>query len=138
MELKSILQNTLQEFEKREESNDDVWHDIDLVKKYVEKHFQEDLNLYSLAEKVYLSPSYLCARFKRITGFGINKYIKNVRMERAEQLVVNTNMKIIDICEQVGYHNLSYFCQSYKEHFGKTPEKYRQHNVKEYRIAGKK
>ena len=58
-------------------------------------------------------------------------------MERAEQLVVNTNMKIIDICEQVGYHNLSYFCQSYKEHFGKTPEKYRQHNVKENRIAEK-
>lgn len=136
-ELKSILQNTLQELEKREESNSDVWHDIDLVKKYIEKHYQEDLNLYSLAEKVYLSPSYLCARFKRITGFGINKYIKNVRMERAEQLVINTNMKIIDICEQVGYHNLSYFCQSYKEHFGKTPEKYRQHNLKEYKIAEK-
>lgn len=135
--LKSILQNTLQEFEKREESSGDAGHDIDLVKKYIEKHYQEELNLYSLAEKVYLSPSYLCARFKRITGFGINKYIKNVRMERAEQLVVDTNMKIIDICEQVGYHNLSYFCQSYKEHFGKTPEKYRQHNVKEDRGAGK-
>lgn len=136
-ELKSFLQNTLREFEKREESSSDAGHDIDLVKKYIEKHYQEELNLYSLAEKVYLSPSYLCARFKRITGFGINKYIKNVRMERAEQLVVDTNMKIIDICEQVGYHNLSYFCQSYKEHFGKTPEKYRQHNVKEYRSAGK-
>ena len=137
LDLKSILQNTLQEFEKREESSGDAGHDIDLVKKYIEKHYQEELNLYSLAEKVYLSPSYLCARFKRITGFGINKYIKNVRMERAEQLVVDTNMKIIDICEQVGYHNLSYFCQSYKEHFGKTPEKYRQHNVKEDRGAGK-
>lgn len=130
LELKKIIQSTVQEFETKDVKNKNIQHDIDLVKDYIEKHYQEDLNLYSLAEKVYLSPSYLCARFKRITGFGINKYIKVVRMQKAEELVVNTNMKIVDICEQVGYHNLSYFCQSYREHFGKTPEKYRKQNAK--------
>jgi two-component system, response regulator YesN len=82
------------------------------------------LNL--LAEKVYLSPSYLSEIFIKETGCGINKYIKNLRMEKAKVLLYHTNMKIIDICNKVGYHNQSYFVRSFREHFGSSPEKYRQ------------
>jgi two-component system response regulator YesN len=82
------------------------------------------LNL--LAEKVYLSPSYLSEIFIKETGCGINKYIKNLRMENAKDLLNHTNMKITDICKKVGYHNLSYFVRSFREHFGSSPEKYRQ------------
>jgi len=49
-----------------------------------------------------------------------------VRMEKASDLLRTTNRKVIDIGIDVGYPNYSYFCQSFREYFGKSPEKYRQ------------
>ncbi|OPJ60024.1 response regulator [Clostridium oryzae] len=97
-----------------------------LVKQYVEKHYNEDLYLEILASKVYISPRYLSTIFKKYVGCGLNKYIKTIRMRKAKELLKNTNIKVIDICKMVGYHNLSYFCQNFHEFYGETPEKYRQ------------
>ncbi len=101
-------------------------HAIHLVKQYIYRHFNEDLCLDLLAEQVYLSPRYLSTMFIQETGCGINKFIKSVRMDRACDLLLHTNMKITDICRQVGYSNVSYFCKSFLEDYGATPEKFRQ------------
>jgi two-component system, response regulator YesN len=103
-------------------------HAINLVDKYVREHFGEELSLNILAEKVYLTPRYLSSLFIQETGFGINKYIKNIRMEKAKDLLIKTNLKINEICQAVGYSNVSYFCKSFQEDFGTTPDKYRQQN----------
>lgn len=104
-------------------------HEIDIIKKYIESHYAEDLDLINLSEKVYLSPKYLSDLFRKVTGCGINKYIKTIRMNKAKELLENTNIKIIDICTAVGFHNLSYFCQTFREFYGNTPEKYRQQDL---------
>ena len=49
-----------------------------------------------------------------------------VRMEQASELLRTTSRKVIDIGTSVGYANYSYFCQSFREYFGRSPEKYRQ------------
>ena len=98
-----------------------------MVKQYVYAHYGEELCLSLLADKVYLTPRYLSTMFIQETGCGINKFIKNVRMEKAKELLLHTNMKINDICQKVGYSNVSYFCKSFMESFGTTPEKFRQH-----------
>lgn len=86
----------------------------------------EVLSLDVLAEKVFLTPHYLSSIFSQEKGIGLNKYIKKVRMDKAEQLLTTTNMKIGDICEAVGYTNLSYFCKTFRNEYGVTPEKYRE------------
>ena len=48
------------------------------------------------------------------------------RMEKARELLKGTNMKISDICEQVGYGSVSYFCRSFRNEYGVTPEQYRR------------
>lgn len=101
-------------------------HVIQIVKKYIHEHYQEDLSLNLLSEQVYLSPGYLSEIFIQETGCGINKYIKNLRMEIAKDLLHHTNMKVYDVCKNVGYQNLSYFVRSFREHFGASPEKFRQ------------
>lgn len=106
-----------------------TYHEIDMVKRYIESHYAEDLDLITLSEKVYLSPKYLSDLFRKVTGCGINKYIKTIRMNKAKELLENTNIKIIDICTLVGFHNLSYFCQTFREFYGNTPEKYRQQDL---------
>ncbi|MCI1476959.1 MAG: response regulator [Clostridium beijerinckii] len=99
---------------------------VELAKQYIAIHYGKDLNLDILASHVYLTPRYLSYVFIQETGCGINKYIKAIRMQKAKELLENTNMKIASICEKVGYNNVSYFCQSFREFYGKSPEKYRK------------
>jgi two-component system response regulator YesN len=121
--LSSLAHQVVQKLEAEQESPK---HAIYLVQQYIQSHYGEDLSLERLAEHVYLSPRYLSDLFIRETGCGINKYIKNLRMEKARELLLNTNHKIQDICKEVGYANFSYFCRSFRENFGKTPESFRQ------------
>lgn len=100
-------------------------HAVLLAKQYIHKHYRENLGLNALAEVVHLSPRYLSSLFAEEAGIGINRYIKKVRMQKACELLQSTNMMVSEICEQVGYNNLSYFCKSFQEDFGMTPDKFR-------------
>lgn len=99
---------------------------VETVKRYISKHYDQEINLESLAEIVYLSPRYLSSIFKKETGCGLNKYLKAFRMEKARDLLEHTHMKVVAICDAVGYTNVSYFIQSFREYFGSSPEKFRQ------------
>ena len=99
---------------------------IALVEQYIREHYEDPLSLDLLADKVFLTPHYLSSIFIQEKGIGINKYIKNLRMEKARELLTSTNMKISEICERVGYSNLSYFCRSFRNEYGMTPEQYRR------------
>lgn len=100
-------------------------HAVVLTKQYIHKHYGESLSLNTLAEKVHLSPRYLSSLFVEEEGIGINRYLKKVRMQKARELLLGTNMKVSEICVKVGYSNLSYFCKSFQDDFGVTPDKFR-------------
>ena len=99
---------------------------IVLVKQYIAEHYMEQLSLTDLAEQVYLNASYLSTRFKLETGYGINEYIKKLRMEKAKQMLEQTNKKVNTIAQEVGFLNTSYFIRSFHEYYGQTPAKIRQ------------
>lgn len=96
-----------------------------MVKEYIHNHYSEELGAQQLADMVYLAPSYLSSLFKKETGQNLSKYIKQYRMEKAKELLTDTNMKIVNISEKTGYPNVSYFCQSFREYFGVSPQKFR-------------
>lgn len=96
------------------------------VEQYIRLHYGEDLTLNMLADMVYLNPNYLSNLFAQVTGCTLNRYIKQIRMEKAQELLLNTNMKVTDISQTVGYPNTSYFCKSFQQLFGATPERFRQ------------
>lgn len=98
---------------------------VHLVKQYIETHYAQDLTLNFLAEQVYLNPNYLSNVFTKVTGCNISKYVKHVRMKKAQELLRNTNQKIADIGTAVGYPNTSYFIKIFQQQFGTTPERYR-------------
>lgn len=95
------------------------------VIQYIYEHYSENIGLDILAEKVHMDASYLSRLFKKEAGLNISRFIKEVRMEKAKYLLENTNEKVNNISQMVGYHKLSYFCQSFKEYYGVSPEKYR-------------
>ncbi len=104
----------------------DVRREILSTQDYINKNYNRDLSVEMLASLVYLTPDYLNRLFKKSTGKSLSQYIRQVRMEKASELLHTTNRKVIDIGASVGYANYSYFCQSFREYFGKSPEKYRQ------------
>lgn len=102
--------------------------EVAAVKNYIYQHYKDDLNLEMLAEKVYLSSGYLSFIFKKETGMNLNRFIRVCRMEKAKELLRNTNMKVAQVSEQVGFANVSYFCRSFREYYGSSPESYRKGN----------
>ena len=100
-------------------------HAIVLAKQFIHQNYAQPLSLNIIADQVHLSARYLSSLFMEEEGIGINRYIKKVRSQKASELLLGTNMKVNEICERVGYANLSYFCKCFQEDFGMTPDKFR-------------
>ncbi|NLK76395.1 MAG: response regulator [Clostridiales bacterium] len=120
------VNNNIDRLEKSFGSSPSVLHrEIETVKQYIYEHYSEELSVDALAQSVYMAPSYLSHVFKKETGQNISKFIKTYRMEKAREMLENTHNKIVNISYAVGYPNVSYFCQSFREYFGISPQKYR-------------
>ena len=120
--IKKYLHRLLDQY--RQETNGSNYA-VTTVKQYIESHYSEDLSLNFLADMVFLNPNYLSTVFTRETSCSINKYIKNVRMKHAVDLLINSNKKIVDIAKETGYSNTSYFIRAFQSIYGTSPEKYR-------------
>ena len=75
-----------------------------------------------------LDKNYFVRLFKSTYGKTPINVLIDLRMERASDLIVNTNIPITDIAESCGYSSVSYFITEYKKHFGITPLKQRKIN----------
>ena len=127
MEILNVTEENIREYEKfLEQSMSESRNEVSTVKNYIYQHYDQDLNLEMLAEKVYLSSGYLSFIFKKETGMNLNRFIRVFRMEKAKELLCNTNMKVAQISEKVGFANVSYFCRSFREYYGSSPESYRK------------
>ena len=126
--LRTYVELVIDEFENEASSSNRV---IYQVKQYIDLHYHEDLKLSNLAEQVYLSSNYLSNIFTKHTGCSLNKYIKEVRLTKAQEFLLTTNMKIADVGRRVGYDNTSYFIKKFQEKYGMTPEKYRMRPIEQ-------
>ncbi|MCB6730575.1 MULTISPECIES: response regulator [Blautia] len=127
MEIVEVTEDNIKEYEAfLDRSMSSSRNEVAAVKNYIYQHYEEDLNLEMLAEKVYLSSGYLSFIFKKETGMNLNRYIRVFRMEKAKELLCSTNMKVAQVSERVGFANVSYFCRSFREYYGSSPESYRK------------
>ncbi|MCI8300655.1 MAG: response regulator [Lachnospiraceae bacterium] len=79
-----------------------------------------------LAKKVYLNPDYMTRLFKRVTGRKLSKYINELKLETAKQLLTETNEPISSIAVSLAYVNFSYFSKMFKTATGMSPKEYRK------------
>lgn len=124
--LSAILDKFINLVEKElKDSSSMIDKKIDSIIKYIYSHYNEDLSVDSLADYVCLAPSYLSHIFKKETNQNLGKFIKMVRMEKAIDMLEHSHEKIVTIAVAVGYQNVSYFCQCFREYYGVSPQKYR-------------
>lgn len=99
---------------------------VRLACEYIDKNYQEDINLNKISNYVSLSKNYFCNIFKKETGITIWDYLIRIRMEEAKRMLLETEQKTYEISERVGYDDPSYFGRLFKKYTGFTPMEFRE------------
>lgn len=105
------------------------------LKDYIDHHLHEAISLDMLSEMTGLSTQYLSKQFKEIVQVSFIDYLTNARMERACELLQNTNLSVTKIAEKTGYNNLQYFSSRFKQRYGVTPMQYRNSVMQSSRLS---
>lgn len=93
---------------------------------YIETNYIDpNLNVNTLAEAMGISASYLSRKFKNETGLSIPDEINHLRIQKAKELLLTTEMKSSDIAEAVGFLDSNALIRVFKKHEGITPGTYR-------------
>jgi len=122
--VKEIVEHIADTIEsKREDQNSKV---IEKIKKYILDHYNEDIQLENIAECVYLSKNYVSQLFRKEVNMSIIDYIHRIRIAKAKELLENTDYKIYEISEMVGYSDQHYFSSVFKRICGISPSDYRE------------
>ena len=100
-----------------------VAHD---VSEYILAHFCEQIRLEDLAERFFISESYLSRSFKDIIGIGITEYINVLRIRKAQELLEDSKLSVAEIAQTVGYESASYFGRVFQKHLAIPPSRYRK------------
>ena len=107
---------------------------INSLIQYINEHYAENLSLYEIAENIsFMHPNYLSKLLKSRTGLSFSRYIIKIRMEKAIDMLLNTNLSISVIGSLVGYNSSSYFVQTFRRFYGTTPNEFHKtHKEKEH------
>lgn len=92
----------------------------------VKANLHDNVTLKDLSLRYSFSPNYLGLLFKEETGYSFSDYLTKLRLDKARQLLSDTNLKIYEIAEQVGYRYFPYFSRHFREVVGMTPLEYRR------------
>ena len=91
---------------------------------YLDEHYNQDIGLSELADRVGMSTAYLSVLFKTEVGTSYVKYLTDLRIKKAKKLLQD-GYKVHEVSELVGYNNYRYFCDIFKKHEGMTPNEYK-------------
>lgn len=93
---------------------------------YVQKFYDCDISIKKAAEQCGFSESHFMKLFRELTGMSFNAYLVDYRLELAAKQLSETDGKVIDIMENCGFHNQSYFTRAFRKKYQKTPLLYRK------------
>jgi len=93
---------------------------------YIHSNYDESFTLDYLADMSSTSKPHLCRTFKRMTAQTITEYQNSYRIKKACELLIKTDERIVTIAFQVGYNNISYFNERFRQKTMLTPIEYRQ------------
>lgn len=100
------------------------------IEEDIKQNFMENLTLKDLSQKYFLNAAYLGQIFKKQYGESFKDHLNRIRIEKACQLLLQTDKKVYEIADEIGYKDLDYFINKFISFYGCTPTKFRKQNVK--------
>ena len=116
---------------RRENSDDTIKAQIYHVQQYIREHYDEDVSLTRLAEHVHVNAAYLSRMFKQATGENLADTIRQVRLDKARELLSRPDLRIHEVSSRLGFQTPAYFSYFFRKNTGMTPREYRDSAVGE-------
>lgn len=104
----------------REESS------IHSITEYIDAHAHEPLKVEQLAERCHMSYSYFAKSFRELYGQSCKKYIEFIRLSKAEDLLLFTNLDLNYIAQETGFSDCSHFIKAFRSKHNITPKQFRR------------
>ncbi|MBR1740439.1 MAG: response regulator [Lachnospiraceae bacterium] len=98
---------------------------------YIEHNYMDNIKLETIAPLFGYNSSYLGKIFAKKAGIGFNMFVDQIRVEKSKELLQNTDLKVYEIAEKVGYRNVDYFHTKFKKYMNQSPAEYRKQYEKE-------
>ncbi|MFZ5823508.1 MAG: response regulator transcription factor [Bacillota bacterium] len=108
---------------RRESRHERVLQEIDEL---IAQRYAEELTLEEVARSVFLSRTYVAYLFKQVRGRPFLEHLTRVRMAKARELLLSTDLSVSEIAERVGYKNPVYFSRLFREYAGMMPSELRR------------
>lgn len=94
------------------------------AKKYIMEHYKGDISLNEVANTLSISPGYLSTIFKQYTGICFIDYVTETKIDQAKKLLRESDYKVYEISEMLGFNNAYYFSKVFKKVTGMTPSEF--------------
>lgn len=99
---------------------------IQQVIDYIQNNIGEQLSIARISNKVNLSETHLRRMFHDATGLSIHKFIVHLRLKKAHELLMTTDIPLIQISTALGFNSPSHFISVFKKSYSITPARYRK------------
>ncbi len=93
---------------------------------YIQQHYTEKITLRMLAEEFHLSEKYISVYFKKHFSISFMQYVGHLRMTKAKQLLLSTDLPITEVALSCGFFSVNLFIRNFKEMYQVTPLQYRK------------
>jgi AraC-like DNA-binding protein len=99
---------------------------IDRVRFFLLENYMKDISVNDLSDSVGIRRQKIFYHFKKRYGKGIKSYLRDIRMQKAEELLETSDLAIYRIAKAVGYNHFGYFCREFKRLHNVTPKEIRR------------
>lgn len=96
------------------------------LKNFLDNHFDQDIRITEIADKMYVSQHYLSRSFTKQFGKSITEYLVEKRLEKVRRDLFETEKSVTDIAFSAGFNNINSFNRLFKKYQGLTPSEYRK------------
>ncbi|WP_199614101.1 response regulator [Paenibacillus alkalitolerans] len=124
--LRSLISLLVKDFQSAGGKAERMRVEIREAKQWIKDNLKQDISVPAIAERVGLSPQYVSRLFKEETGESVNRYITRLRMEKAIDLLKNTNKKVYEVAEEVGIPSYRYFTVTFRNWTGVAPTDFKR------------
>lgn len=100
------------------------------IKRYIEKHYQENLTLEVMAEQFHMNTYYFSSFFKKNMGMNFKEYLNEIRLKQAVTLLISSDKNMGEIMRETGFADMRAFTKVFQKKYNETPGKYKKRIMK--------